>query len=131
MYNSTRKLFISYEKFRYNNYICDIETNISNDPKKFWDFVRSKKKQNGLPINMKLDGNTSNNINNTAELFAYFFKDVYAQESNPVNYVNPEIIDESECISITDEDIIFAVKKLKNKFYDKLDGVPSVFYKNL
>lgn len=50
---------------------------ISLDPKSFWNFVNTKRKNNGYPARMNLNSKIAENHSEICELFAIFFESVY------------------------------------------------------
>lgn len=61
----------------YSKYIRSTETNLSNDPKQFWTFARSKLKTNGYPAIMNYKTNKSCDTSEICDMFADFFKSIY------------------------------------------------------
>lgn len=45
----------------YINYVSQTEVRLTNDPKSFWKYIRSKKNTNGFPLTMRYDSDILNN----------------------------------------------------------------------
>ena len=54
----------------------------TDNPKQFWNFINEKRKGTGYPLSMHSDSETSDNPQDTANLFANHFKSVF---QNPLN----------------------------------------------
>lgn len=62
---------------------------VTLNPKKFWNFVNMKKKTGGVPLVMKHNYRKSTNIQESCDLFADYFKEVYADSNlNVANIPN-------------------------------------------
>lgn len=106
IYSNLRKEFKVLNRFLYDSFILQIESDISNNPKKFWTFVDSKRKCSGFPKNMCYGSKQANNPHENCNLFASFFESVYGVNSNQSN----NIISNSSCnnfsmIQFTESDI--------------------------
>ena len=97
-------------------YLSNIENNISNDPKLFWRFIQSKKKTTTIPGELH---DETTNYTTPAEIvngFAEFFNSVYLpRPSQSVSVSSPIEMNSIHVNSITEGDIISAIKKLPNK----------------
>ncbi|XP_074041597.1 uncharacterized protein [Leptinotarsa decemlineata] len=68
-------------KVGYENYIKTVENNIASNTKYFWNFVNTKRKNNGLPETMYCDNLTYDNGNDIANAFAQQFQSVYKPDT--------------------------------------------------
>lgn len=57
----------------YKEHTASTEQNLKHNPKCFWNFVKSKRKETGLPSSMYLDQKRANTSLDKCELFASFF----------------------------------------------------------
>ena len=71
----------------YLNYINKIQTNLKINPKKFWKFINSKRRNNFLPNCMHLNTDEFNTPKDIINTFANYFSSVYENYDNiNVNY---------------------------------------------
>ena len=95
--------------------INNITQNVTNNPKKLWNFVNNK--SNEYPKTMYYCNSESNNEYEISELFANHFKSVFVKNNfNNTNVSNMCINNNYNTISkieITQKDIFDAVKELK------------------
>lgn len=77
---------------------------------------------------MKFNGQTSNNMKHTADLFANYFESVYTSSSNSTNFrCNNNCLN---YIQIDDNEIINIIMSLDKNKVSSPDGIPIIFYKN-
>lgn len=120
-------------KIAYNNYISNVENNIQHDAKVFWNFIHSKKtNKNKIPSELTLNDVKIEGGQEIAQSFADYFKSVF-QTSEKADHVDPNFSDvSSETITLTEvtqNDVLKAINKLKNKKTLGLDYVPSYVIK--
>lgn len=72
---------------------------------------------------MHYKNQTSENIKDTADLFAQYFSTVYAASTDPLNFQCNN--DCSTYLNISDNDILIIINGL-----DKNKVIPAIFYKN-
>lgn len=121
-------------KISYFAYVQKIEDTVKQDPSKFWSFVNMKKRQSRIPNNMTYRNETLNNYHSIVNGFANFFGSVYlksnAQNLN-ITVDNFNLLQRNIAINeITEDDIIMASKKLKNKMTSGVDNCPSFLVKD-
>lgn len=83
-----RKKYTYLNRFLYNNYILEIESNIRSRPDRFWKFVNSNRNSSGYPTTMFLQERVCDNLLDACNLFADFFESVYTVKTclpNPTN----------------------------------------------
>lgn len=65
----------------YNNYIRNTEQTIISNPKFFWNFVKSNRKDQRIP-NCITHDYTTNDQNQIPDLFANYFESVYEESDD-------------------------------------------------
>lgn len=74
------------DKFLYNRYIGKLEAELKENPKAFWNFIRSKRGSSNIPTCMCFNGKCSQSLPDTVAFFAEFFKSNFDSEAdNPNN----------------------------------------------
>ncbi|XP_062542285.1 uncharacterized protein LOC134210258 [Armigeres subalbatus] len=118
----------------YRRYARKIERNLKRNPKQFWNFVNSKRKDTGLPSAMHLDHRAARTCAEKCSLFAEFFASVFdsplatSESTAALSFVPSEVID-ADTFTITAEDLLLALSKLKMSFRPGPDGVPASILK--
>lgn len=132
-----RAYFIASDSYRRENdrlykiYIRRSENNLRRNPKSFWKFVNSKRKDNGLPLSMFLDDRVASTTPDICNLFAERFASVFVDEylsDDEVHSATQDVPADVCCSSgfiVTDSDIINASKKLKSSVSPGPDGIPT------
>ena len=114
----------------YKNYVSYIENCLSNNVKKFWDFIRSKSNANGYPSKMHFENIYAVDSSSIANLFKVFFSSVYSENSfnsQPLIFPTDLIPNDME---ISTEEILKSITKSKLSFNPGTDGIPSAFLKH-
>ena len=65
----------------YQTYINEVQRNVKSNAKYFWRFVNEKRKNTGVPTNVRYRSRVSNNASEAAKLFAKYFRSVYTESS--------------------------------------------------
>lgn len=130
-FKTLRSLIKQQTKTAYEVYIHDLERNIHSDPSKFWSFVQNKRNKSRIPGSVHYNNITHDTPQSVVDGFASFFSDVYLQ-SDPSHKIPLLSLNNAHVHikPITDEDIINAAKKLKNKLTSGVDNVPSFIVKD-
>lgn len=108
-------------------YIEKTEKTLQKNPRKFFDYVRSKKQENGIPKTIHYENEFSNNGSDTANLFAKHFSSVYSKESlcSPHfaydHFLSPTL----SKLSVSEDDIFNKLSKLQRLTSHGPDGIPS------
>lgn len=120
-------------KIAYNNYLGNVEANIQQDVKAFWNFVHSKKNnKKGIPSEMIYNGYRVEGGQDIAQSFADHFQSVYqVPGKNHQNNLNSNFAcgENFTLNEVTDNDVSKAIDKLKNKKTMGPDFVPSYVIK--
>lgn len=118
----------------YRKYSSSIERNLKRNPKSFWKFVNSKRKETGLPTSLSLDQTVVNTSSEKCELFAEFFRSVFevtpANEdaADPLDFTPSNVI-ELDTFEVSSDEFAKAVKKLKSSNSPGPDGIPACVIK--
>lgn len=93
-YNNIRAKYKFKLKQTYNTYILRTQRQLVSNPKLFWSFVNSKKKNNRLPSSMQFESVQAKTINDCCSLFNDFFSRVYSTQTPTQSYNNNNLIRE-------------------------------------
>lgn len=123
--------FVSYNdqrilEFHTENYIL-----CRKDPKKFWNYVNSKRTSTGYPTNMEYEGKIAENDQQTAQLFNDFFSTVYTEPENFSfdNFISSTSIESKEIEPITIEETHKALLAIDVSKGVGLDGIHPLLLK--
>lgn len=123
----TEKKIKKLKRKNLRDYKVNIESLIKTNPKCFFSYTKSIRKSNKLPTLMHLKNDISENMQDTANLFAKHFSNVYSQHSPP-----PHVRCNNDCnnyFKISANDIKVIIDKLDPNKNNSPDGIPAVFYK--
>lgn len=127
LYFDKRKEVKRLKKKNLREYQVHIESLIKTNPKCFFAYTKSLRKSNKLPTSMHLGNEISENMRDTANLFAKRFSEVYATH-NPAQPIQCN----NECENYFDlngEDIRNIITSLDSNKNNSPDGIPAMFYK--
>lgn len=126
IYQTVRREFDILADHLYKSYILDIQENVKTNPKCFWKYTKMKRKTNGFPSTMHLEGNRVSGCADISDLFANFFESVYNDSPvlyNSSNKTSP-ITFGSLCLTLVD--ICQALEQLDVRKGSGPDGIPPV-----
>lgn len=119
-------------KTSYAAYIQDMERNISTDPNKFWGFINNKTGRSRIPGLMSFNDSVYDTPQTIVDGFSNFFSSVYLDSQS--NFSDTDSLQLSNLNifinSISENEIVSASKKLKNKMTAGVDNVPSFIIKD-
>ncbi|XP_063900731.1 uncharacterized protein LOC135120358 [Zophobas morio] len=120
-----------YKRYAYKKFIIDAENNLSTDPTKLWSFVQNKKNQTRIPnVIRDADDVCYDTPDTIVNAFARYFASVY-QPSNPGNpSSSPNYFQNIDTPSISENDILIAIKNTKSKFTAGPDLIPNFVIKD-
>lgn len=130
-YKELRKTSKAMITESYKLYILESERNINGNPKSFWNFIKSKKRNISTHHYMTFNGVSLTTNKDIADAFANYFQSVYAQPV-PCIVSEPVSLETSYCLSINNIDeneYRQAVKKLKPSKSSGPDGMPPYLLK--
>ena len=122
-----RTAYVSYNQYK--------ENQISNDPKQFWNFIKTKKCNLDTNRILLHEENILFNPLEQCEAFANYFQSIYSPQSPHINLSliqNIPISEDLDILSInqiTKDEVILAFKRLKPKKSKGRDGLPQYFMK--
>ncbi|KAJ8965586.1 hypothetical protein NQ317_011573 [Molorchus minor] len=115
----------------YRDYVSAAEEEITRNPSKFWSFVQSKRGKSRIPGTVTMNNKSFDTPQTIVDGFASYFSSVYI-DSDP-GHTNNSLSYTTGMINIThisENDILQAIHKLKNKMTAGVDGVPSFVVKD-
>lgn len=127
--------YTSYNRLMYARYVDRTQRNLRSHPKSFWSFVRSKRKENGLPSSMFLGTLSASTDAYKCELFADRFKSAFADVSTSSSQLEAAIRDtpadrfDFSIFRITEDHVQNALRKLKHSTSYGSDGIPACLLK--
>ena len=127
--------YSSYNRFLYRRYTLHKQASLRKNPKLFWSFVTSKKKEEGLPVCMFLKDEEASTSREKCELFAAHFKDTFNSviasdaQINAAIENTPRDLLQLNIFHVTDHLVEKAIKKLKYSCSAGPDGIPSCVLK--
>ena len=124
-----------YNRYLYKCYSLRTQDNLRKNPKQFWTFVNSKRKENGLPVEMFLNTNVACSASEKCTLFASHFKSAFNSSISSTEQASdacrniPNNACELSNIIICHRQVEFAIAKLKFSTSASSDGIPSCILK--
>ncbi|XP_058836978.1 uncharacterized protein LOC131693286 [Topomyia yanbarensis] len=118
----------------YRSYVQRVQVGLRSNPKGFWNFVNSKRKNHSVPSNVYLDGKAASSTATACELFANHFASVFApcsasdQETEIALGTVPQDIADLSTFLVSPDMVIAAARKLKSFFSPGPDGIPAAVY---
>lgn len=126
-----RALIKQQIKTAYANFIQTVEGSIIQNPEKFWSFILSKKSNSRIPSQMYYNTDKFESPQGIVDAFSSFFSSVYIQSDSNTIEEYPCLLNKTILIKfISENEIIEASKKLKNKLTAGCDNIPSFFVKD-
>ncbi|XP_055590807.1 uncharacterized protein LOC129742888 [Uranotaenia lowii] len=126
------RLEIAYSTLRnavFNQYISNIERNVKQDPSTFWKYINSRRLTNCIPSSMTLQGRTSENIKESADLFADFFSSVYSPVTPDCNNVYFDTLPSYDIILpqpvFSEQEVLKVLNSLDPSKGSGPDGIPT------
>lgn len=129
------KYYIRYNRTLYERYTTRMQRNLRLHPKRFWSFVRAKRKEDGLPASMYFGDRSTSIASSKCELFADHFKNAFSNTRTTQQQIDAAVsntpLDSLELgiFQVTEEHVQSAICKLKESVSPGPDGIPSVILK--
>nr|CAH7744555.1 unnamed protein product [Callosobruchus chinensis] len=130
-----RATFKQKREHAYKEYLQTMQSRLYSEPKSFWSFIHNKNNTSRIPSKMNYQNASYTDPTVIVNAFAEFFQSVYsAPDETTIHDINTvfrgnNFIDIS-CEPISEEEIISASKKIKNKLTSGPDQLPSFFIKD-
>ncbi|XP_055538019.1 uncharacterized protein LOC129725807 [Wyeomyia smithii] len=125
----------TYNRFLYAQHVLRTQSQLKRNPKRFWSFVNSKRKESGLPSNMFLRNDSADTLDGIGSLFRKHFSSIFnsssantAQIQSALRDVPHNVVNLSN-ICFSDEDVLKATEKLKPSSSAGPDGIPAIILK--
>ncbi|XP_053698888.1 uncharacterized protein LOC128745842 [Sabethes cyaneus] len=134
-FNIESNRYHSYNRYLYNRYVNRIQSSLRMQPKQFWSFVNTKRKEIGLPSSMFLGNCVANSEREKCDLFAVQFKQAFSNciaspaQIEEARNVVPRDVFSFDLPHIDIELVKTALCKLKTSYALGPDGIPSVVLK--
>ncbi|PNF20051.1 hypothetical protein B7P43_G05268 [Cryptotermes secundus] len=125
-YRKLVKTTIKSDRLRW---LKSVDENLKSQPKQFWKYVASFRKRNSNSIQLEVDGKHLIEPNDVADEFSKHFQTVY---HNPGPIVFPILLSSSEFLplaSVSDSDVIKAIKRLRPSKSVGVDDIPGFIIK--
>ncbi|XP_053699023.1 uncharacterized protein LOC128745994 [Sabethes cyaneus] len=112
-----------------------VQSNLRHNPKCFWNFVNSKRKNSAIPSLTFLDNEQSSSEWETCEQFVKFFASVFVSDVTLDQKIEQAIVDvpanivDLDTFEVTQPSILAAINKMKSSFSPGPDGIPAVVYR--
>lgn len=129
-FSSLRTEFSIMQKFLYDNYMEDIQNNIIENPRKFWNYVNLKKKTNGYPTTMSYGGCECSNVQDICDSFANFFEENYVDQSGPMTQPEDLSSDGLGEIEVQYDSVLTALQSIDTSKSSGPSNFPPVMLKN-
>ena len=119
----------------YKSYVRKTERNLRLNPKSFWRFVNTKRREDGLPSSMFLLHKEASNCSSKCDLFAEHFTSIFNSECASPEAITgamlhvPNDVLSSNTFIVSADEVAEAVSNLKMSFRPGPDGIPAVFLK--
>lgn len=116
----------------YYSYLMFIQSELKSDPKKFWQFVKTKNKSDGFPNLLEFEGISSDDPLVISNLFASFFQSVYVKSLispslSSFDYLPRSFHPIPMNLSFSDDEVLHLLKNLDLNFNAGPDGLSSGF----
>ncbi|XP_062713636.1 uncharacterized protein LOC134290499 [Aedes albopictus] len=126
----------SLNKYLYVRYVDKTQKSLRRHPKRFWNFINSKRKQNdGVPATVTLVGEVASTASDKCELFAKHFSSVFnvecatSDDAMRAASVVPEDLCDIGIPIVTEAELRHAAKKMKPSITPGPDGIPAIVFK--
>lgn len=134
-FNEASREYRNYNALLYARYKRRTEQNLRTNPKQFWSFINSKRKENGLPTSMYLDEQSADCASDKCELFAAQFQRAFNNFVAAPSQVHVALDDTTrdvfsyEMFKISEQEVASAITKLKLSYTPGPDGIPPALLK--
>ncbi|XP_055604798.1 uncharacterized protein LOC129753030 [Uranotaenia lowii] len=132
--NATRQYRV-YNRLCYRRYVDRTQSELRRNPKKFWKFVNTKRKESGLPAQLHLDDRTAVSPAEKCNLFAEHFSSVFSKQSPTADQINAAIrrlpmdVLNLDVFVISEETVSESIRNLKYSTSAGQDGIPACVLK--
>ncbi|XP_055585075.1 uncharacterized protein LOC129737930 [Uranotaenia lowii] len=117
--NDATRRYRIYNRLCYRRYLDRTQSDLRRNPKTFWKFVNTKRKESGLPAVLHLNDRTAESSAEKCNLFANHFSSVFPIQSLSADQINaavtllPRDVLDLDIFAITEEMVLDAINNLK------------------
>ena len=136
IYNNLSRHFNDCLARKYNLYLANLESNLTNNPRDFWNFLKNKRINRGYPSRMDYNHVCAVDSKSISNLFADYFKTAYDTNTR-MSGVGPNMnhIQTFDFLGninffISIDNVRNAIMKCKNDYSCGPDGIPSAVLKH-
>lgn len=134
-FSEIRKQYKQAAKIAKDRYLSKMESSLKSNPKSFFKFINERRRSNAIPSSMKYNDLQANELQDIADLFAKFFGSVYTPTSSSTPHVPNPYTNLNDSLNIprvefSSDDILQALRKLKDTFDPGPDSLPQGFLRN-
>lgn len=119
-------------KTDYGNFIQRTQSSIASNPKRFWNYINSKRSNSNIPSVISYNNQTVTGGDKIAESFANYYSTIYKQLNfmqKPPDDIKSMKVDLNTCV-ITLSDIYDELSTLKSTTCPGPDNIPYAFFTN-
>lgn len=125
--------FSTLHRHAFREYISGLEINAKNNPASFWSFVKSQRNSNSLPYEIQYQNIQARSAEESANLFADFFKSVYNNSPTPITQMALDGVASYDLrlplFNVTVDDVSRSFSHLDSSKGPGPDGIPPLFIK--
>lgn len=114
----------------YRDYANSAESSMKADPKKFWAFVNSKKGSTNISDRMTFNGQTLDTPTDILNGFSEYFAKSFSVSTMCVTHDDSVTSQFLNIMSFTEDEVLIALKQVKNKMTTGPDSVPAFILKD-
>ncbi|XP_063915039.1 uncharacterized protein LOC135131302 [Zophobas morio] len=116
----------------YQHYLSNIQHSLSTDPKKLWEYIRKKKGHTRIPGVMYYNDSELSSPSAIINAFNDFFNSVYIASDFSQQCAVTKCFSSTpiSVTSISEDEILEALKRSKNSLTAGIDGIPSFILKD-
>ncbi|KAL4148812.1 hypothetical protein QTP88_002963 [Uroleucon formosanum] len=124
-----RARYNNVSKKLYHEFVDRTDISINANPSNFWKFIKKQRYNSDIPKTLTLNGASSTNEQDSADMFASYFKSVYSCEdvNNDVNDLKIRSFDLSYNAYFTVDDVFHSLSTLSDAKNVGPDDLPGVF----
>ena len=130
-FTTASRAYKTLNKRLYLNYINKTEHNLRLNPKSFWRFINSKRKEDGLPSSVFLKEIVASSADRKCQLFVEHLSGVFSNECTSsdniaaaLRYVPRNEI-AAHTFTISSDEVTDAIRKMKLSYNAGPDGIPA------
>ncbi|XP_055590358.1 uncharacterized protein LOC129742482 [Uranotaenia lowii] len=133
--NAATNRYRIYNRLCYRRYVDRTQSELRRNPKKFWQFVDSKRKESGLPAILQLNNRIAMSPSEKCHLLAAHFASVFSDASPTAEQLNsalsrlPIDVLDLDVFTVSEEMVLEAIINLKNSTSAGQDGIPACVLK--